>query len=167
MTKLSKAFDIIVRKAGGLAVSHFKKSFTDGGFTDASLKPWDKPKRTFAKRDSPAKTRGILIKSGLLRRSVRVTKQSGLSIYIGSDVPYTQVHNEGGEVSIPAHEKVLNFSKKGNKTRFAKAKKAQFSQKVSIKARSFKMPQRQFIGESKALETQILKMIEKEILSIF
>ncbi len=166
MTKLSTTFDRIVRSAGTMAVNHFAKSFRNGGFINRSLEPWAKPKRTFAKKDTAAKTRGILIKSGLLRKSIRVTRQSGLSIWVGSDVKYAQIHNEGGQVKIPERSQVLNFATKKGKTRFSKEKNAKFSQKVTMKERSFTMPKRQFMGESTQLENQILKMIEKEILSI-
>jgi phage gpG-like protein len=80
----------MVEAAGVLAVNHFTKSFSDGGFTDESLERW-KPR----KRSERGKSRAILVKSGRLRRSLRSRRLGNLAVKIMTDVPYARVHNNG------------------------------------------------------------------------
>jgi phage gpG-like protein len=97
MTRFSTAFTKIRNQAGVLAVNHFKQSFIKGGFTDNGFEAWKIPKRKKGKNAEKTRkgTRATLVKSGTLKRSIRVTKTSGFDIAIGSDLPYAQVHNEG------------------------------------------------------------------------
>lgn len=69
--------------------------------------------------------RGLLIKSGALRKSIRLSRVTSNSITISSNVPYSKYHNEG----IPG-----------------------------------RLPQRQFIGSSKALNRRLQRMIRAKIL---
>lgn len=80
----------LVESAGVLAVNHFTKSFSDGGFTDESLQRWQPRKR--AER---GKSRAILVKSGRLRRSLRSRRLGNLAVKIMTDVPYASIHNNG------------------------------------------------------------------------
>jgi phage gpG-like protein len=72
----------------------FTQSFDKQGFTDKSLEPW-------AKRKKPKKTdegRAILVQSGRLRRAV-ANSARGVSfdkIDFIVDVPYAEIHNDGG-----------------------------------------------------------------------
>jgi phage gpG-like protein len=80
----------LVEASGVIAVNHFTKSFSDGGFTDESLERW-KPR----KRAERGKSRAVLVKSGRLRRSLRSRRLGNLAIKIMTDVPYARVHNNG------------------------------------------------------------------------
>jgi phage gpG-like protein len=80
----------IVEAAGVIAVNHFTKSFSNGGFTDESLERW-KPR----KRAERGKSRAVLVKSGRLRRSLRSRRLGNLAVKIMTDVPYARVHNNG------------------------------------------------------------------------
>lgn len=71
------------------ATNHFTKSFANQGFTDETLSKWPRRKSL---RDIG---RGILIKTGNLRRSIRVISRTFRSVTIGSDLPYAQTHNDG------------------------------------------------------------------------
>ena len=73
------------------AKNHFTKSFADQGFTDKGLVKWQ-PRKSRSRDDG----RAILVKTGNLRRSIRVISRSINEVVIGSDLPYAQVHNEGG-----------------------------------------------------------------------
>jgi phage gpG-like protein len=89
-------------------------------FSDASLRvsPWA------AKRDgSPA----TLIKSGVLRQSIRITQIGGTTVTVGSDRIYAAIHQVGGTI-LPKSGKSLVF-KSGGVTFFAK--------KVTIPPRPF------------------------------
>jgi phage gpG-like protein len=67
--------------------------------------------------------RGLLVKSGRLRKSIRLNVD-GARIRIGTSTPYAKYHNEGTN----------------------------------------RIPQRKFIGRSKALERRLLRMIKAKIL---
>jgi phage gpG-like protein len=96
MTRFERALRKIRDQAGVLAVNHTKKAFRDQGFTDSSIEPWKNRKAPKGKNaNKKSSKRAILVKSGLLKRSVRVTRSTGTDIAIGSDLPYAQVHNEG------------------------------------------------------------------------
>lgn len=113
--------------------------------------------------------RKLLIKSGILWRSIRVINATPNRVTIGSDVAYASVHNNGGTISRKARQAVVTHKRyksgisKG-KTLFAKNnERASFSQKVNIGAYSYKMPQRQFLGNHPKLKQRLLKTIETEI----
>jgi phage gpG-like protein len=139
----------MVEAAGVLAVNHFTKSFSDGGFTDESWTPWKRRKIKDSRRGRQfswhrhagtdeeegkrfkvkevdvrsVKNRAILVKSGRLRRSLRSRRLGNLAVKIMTDVPYARRHNDG-----------LN-----------------------------KMPKRQFIGYSGKLNRQIIAFLDKNI----
>lgn len=71
MEKVASEIKDMVTIMGVYAINYYKQSFRDEGFTDDSLVRWQKRKR---KRDN--KGRGILTKSGRLRRSL-VAKKNG------------------------------------------------------------------------------------------
>lgn len=82
----------ISRKIGTIAVNHFKNSFRTGGFTDNSLSKWRPRKNNFEP------SRAVLVKSGDLRRSIRIKSNNGNRVVIGTTgVNYARVHNEGGK----------------------------------------------------------------------
>lgn len=117
------------------SLNHFLKGFQRGGYqTDESRGGW-KP------RKSTDSGRALLVKTGALRRDIDVQSISKDRIVIGTNrVPYAAVHNEGGDVPTryPRRRKALKFTI-GGRTIFAKSVKG------------FKMPKRQFIGESETL----------------
>jgi len=90
MQMAEKTIADMVDTMGIYAINHYKKSFTDGGFTDVSFKAWKQRKRS---RDNEG--RAILVKTGNLKRSLKYRKISKYSVRIESNVPYANVHNEG------------------------------------------------------------------------
>jgi phage gpG-like protein len=135
----------MVEAAGVLAVNHFTKSFSDGGFTDETFVPWKKRKRGIdtykrgRRGESGVKSlgidRGILIGkagAGRLSRSIRSRRFGSLSAKISTDVIYARIHNDG----------LMGKA-------FGKY--------------PFKMPKRQFIGYSGKLNRQIIAFIDKNI----
>jgi len=79
------------------ALNHFKGSFRNQGFTDRTIEKWPRRKRedkTFRRRGT---TRAILVRTGTLKRSLRVSERTLTSVTIASSTPgeYGQVHNEG------------------------------------------------------------------------
>jgi phage gpG-like protein len=88
--KLQKSLNNFVVEMGTEAKNHFVKSFRNQGFEDKSIVKWKHRKRL-----EQGKSRAILVKSGDLRRSIRVINKSYRSITLGSDLPYAQIHNDG------------------------------------------------------------------------
>ena len=162
----------IVDAAGVMAVNHFTKSFRDGGFTDEGLKRWQARKGEISGgiAKTRGRSRGILVKSGRLRRSLRSGRFGVLSVKIMTDVPYAKIHNDGGIINKGASESILNFNKKGRfqrqRTERQRAKTS-YAQKVSISAHTIKMPKRQFIGYSGKLNRSIIAFIDKKIKAQF
>jgi phage gpG-like protein len=77
-----------IRIMGIDARNHFVKNFEKQGFDDDSVHAWQKRKIT-------DEGRAILVKSGDLRRSIKVDKTSTDKVVISSDLPYARIHNEG------------------------------------------------------------------------
>jgi phage gpG-like protein len=86
----------VFETVGTEAVSHYKKSFRDEGFTNQNLKKWKEVKRRQNSRKSKtaAATRPILTGSGELADSIKWGRD-GRKVVIKSDKVYARVHNEG------------------------------------------------------------------------
>ena len=142
--QLQKALKKFVPVMGNEAVKHFKKSFKDGGFTDNTLERWKPRKRS----DRSRRSRAILVKSGDLKRSIRVNKRTFNSVTIGSKTAgdYGEVHNDGlrGVQNVGSHTR---RTKKG-------------VQKVKAFSRNVNLPKRQFIGDSKQLTKQVKNKVK-------
>lgn len=95
--KAKAAIALTMRDGSIEAKNHFLKSFTDGGFTDASLQKWA-PRARETKR---TKGKGVLIHTGALRRSIRVQVFDATHFVVVSDMglpsgkDYAPVHNYG------------------------------------------------------------------------
>ena len=163
------------------AVNYYKKSFRDGGFTDESLRRW-KPRKGeitggIAKVSKKSKgSRAILVKSGELRRSIRVVRKNLKSVTIGSDLPYAQIHNDGGVVYKKAHKRTATRTVRirgsggfvnGVFTK-GRAKKMEIQGvRHNVGSSSFKMPKRQFVGVSKQLSNKLMSKLDIRIKKIF
>lgn len=166
--KLKPELSKIVDLMGVEAKNHFTNSFREQGFTDETLSLW-KPR----KRSERGKSRAILVKSGRLRRSLRSSKRGSFSVVISTDVPYAQLHNDGGIINkrertanIMYRELYTNLETGKTVKRFAKKKgknKATHSMSVNIGAHTIKMPKRQFIGYSGKLNRKIISKFDQRI----
>ena len=140
----------LVDEAGITALRFSKQRFRQKNWVDKGMpENWEKRKR---------KARGsILVRSGRLKRSIRVISKGRFYVQIGTDVPYAKIHNEGGRIS------------KTVKVRSHTRKRSGRDGSGSIKVRSHQrkmnttIPQRQFIGSSKALADKIEKKLKKKI----
>ncbi|QTV06043.1 phage virion morphogenesis protein [Faecalibacter bovis] len=130
------------------AVNFSKERFVAKNWLDRSPNRWQPRKK---------ESRGSLMaKTGRLKRSVRKLKTTRNSVTIGTDVPYAQIHNEGGSinnrVNVQAHSRV----RKGRAERV----------KAHTRQMNIRMPKRQFIGESAILLRRIERMLDKQIKEI-
>jgi phage gpG-like protein len=123
------------------ALSFYKNSFKNQGFTDVALQPW-KPLKRARVREKGKRGRQsskILVKSGRLRDSLKVRMRSNKEeavITIFSKVKYANIHNEG--------LMGLAFGK-----------------------HPFRMPKRQFVGYSTILDKRLTNIFRKKINTIF
>lgn len=150
-----------VSEFGTIAVNFSKERFVKKNWVNTSTEAWTPRKR---------KARGsLLVQTARLKRSIRKISSGDGYVIIGSDVPYAKIHNEGGTISktvtVKAHSRKRTTragpeKRKKDGTKDKRYKKAATSSGISqIKAHTRKMkltiPKRQFMGESKELETKI------------
>lgn len=145
---------------GTEAVNFFKSSFDRQGFVeDRKIAKW-KPRLPGFK----ARTGGAtLVKTGRLKRSIRITYKSPGLVKVGTDVVYARIHNEGGVISQTLSAKQVKyfwylFKSTGNETYKAIA----LAKRVTIH-----IPKRQFIGRSKFLDDRIGMILQRELLKVF
>lgn len=99
--RLQKSLNNFVVEMGTDAKNHFVRSFRNQGFEDASIEKWQPRKGEIMSsgiakvRKKDKSSRAILVKTGDLRRSIKVLNKSYRSITLGSDLPYAQIHNDG------------------------------------------------------------------------
>jgi phage gpG-like protein len=123
----------VFETVGDEAVSHYKKSFRDEGFTDRSLKKWKEVKRRINPRNPEAASAGRPIltgRSGELGSSIKWDKGAGRKVVISSDKVYAQVHNEGLQAG---------------------------------RGKGFKMPKRQIVGKSAEMTKKINTEVTKNL----
>lgn len=90
LRKVESATNDFIRIMAVEAKNHFTNSFTDQGFTDKKLDKWEQ------RKDDDEPGRAILIKTGDLRKSIKVDRTAD-GVEISSDLQYAAIHNNGGE----------------------------------------------------------------------
>ena len=160
---------------GHLAAQFFKQSFKQQGQIDGGLKPWKK--RSF---EWQGKSRAILVQRGRLRNNIRSGRRRMNSAAVVSDLPYSLIHNEGGQ--IPITPKMRRFfwamykeSTKGlTKTKKGTIGKSKHNQKIMANAqiwrnlaltkkKHFNVPARPFMYHSADLNAKLDRYIDKFI----
>jgi len=141
------------RIVGNEAVVFSKGNWRKQGFQDVSVQPW-KRRNPKAERNSG---RAILIDTGRLRRSIRITGIFGSQVHIGSDVPYARIHNDGGRVT--STQRVREHTRRTKKS----------TTRVSAHQRrvNFYMPRRRYIGNSVELHRRINQKVKLRLLKVF
>lgn len=157
LDQLTKVYPRLPKMAGVVAVNFSKERFRSQNWLDNSTEPWQSRKRQIKGK------RGVLIRSGRLKRSIRLVRTTPNSVTIGSDVPYAQVHNEGGRVNatqnVSAHKRKAHSRRRKGRRESVKAHQVRtHSRKVN-----FIMPQRQFLGTSTVLDRQIEQTLTNEL----
>lgn len=180
--------DRLPRKVGIVAVNHFKQNFRDAGWRDDGLHPW-KPTHRQKEGGPDAKYTPLTSRRDHLMRSIQYSSQPG-QVTITNPVPYAAIHNNGGTLnthpSVTKRMRRFAWAKvyalagvkgKGKLPKQLPATAAKWralaltkKSKLSITAR---IPQRQFMGDSRELKQKIntiindsIKRIENGILNI-
>lgn len=158
-----KEIEGMTSAAAIIAQNHFTMSFRNQGFTDEVITKW----RARKKADTG---RAILVKTGALRRSIRVRPQGMFRAVIYSNLPYAQIQNDGGVINKKGGSAILSFNKAGRFQRQRTARQragTSFQQKVNIGAHGITIPARPFIGDSSALNRKIIAKFQSRIDKIF
>ncbi len=153
INKLNRAVQVSKRlpgRAAVVAVNFSKERFIRKNWVESSRESW-KPSRSRRGRGS------TLVRSGRLKRSIRKVRVTQNYVIIGSDVPYAQIHNEGGSIN-----KTVTVGKHQRRN-----SRGRNSGNITVKAHKRRMsttiPKRQFIGESAVLARRIERMMAAEI----
>ena len=92
------------KKVSDESRSFFMKSFAQGAFTDESLQKWPEVDRRTAGTNAykypkgkglSRRTKPIMVRTGRLRNSIRITQLSFNRSVIATDVPYANYLNQG------------------------------------------------------------------------
>lgn len=179
--------------AGRMAKDHFQDNFRQGGFVDGGLHPWRKANRLSTRRKDAAGRYGTLL-SGRNHLFSSIKYMPGeYRVRVANELVYAPVHNWGGEVHPTVTPQMRRFAWAKYYQASGKAKKAATGKKKGKKGRSngnsgtqentetlrwkrlaltkkkklrIKIPQRQFIGESRELSEKIDQKMENEIRNI-
>jgi phage gpG-like protein len=151
------------RMLGTEIVRYSNQRFTEQGWDG---KPWKDRKNPLSKKNGG---RAILIKSGRLRRGIRMTSVSFTSVTVGVNLPYAAAHNNGfkGIENVRAHQRKIKYKSQftdlsntdGTGKRGKKRVRTQVYQTdVKAHSRNMRMPQRQFLGDSPYLRRNLLRI---------
>ncbi|CAA0144765.1 conserved hypothetical protein [Tenacibaculum maritimum] len=152
----------MTKQMGIIAVNFSKERFRDKNWLGRNREKWPDRKR---------KGRGSLMNnSGRLKRSIRKISEGNYYVFIGSDIPYAQINNEGGiinkTVSVRSHTRKLNTrtrrTTRGN-GRSRKPLKTIAQVKSHNRRMNLRIAKRQFMGNSEILTRRIEKHLYKEI----
>ena len=160
--KNSRTFDLLEKdykafrrrlpnKLAITAVNFFKRNFRVGGFVDKPFQKW--------KKSTYPGSRTTMVKSGNTRRDIKKLKvtQNQIVVGIGKHNHYAEIHNEGGKTPITPKMRRFFWAK------FKETGKEYWKFLAITKKTHLDIPQRKFIGDSKALEVTAERMIIKEL----
>jgi phage gpG-like protein len=166
LANLQRARTVMVKRMGALALYFIEENFEKQGFQGETFEPWAK------RLDPKDQTRPILTGkgSGLLKRSPHISYSDAQKAIITSSLPYSRIHNEGGDINHPSRDVILNFDQTPANARWRLGKVRTINQQRQIKtirratigAHTTHMPPRQYMGSSPVLTQRIREMILKE-----
>lgn len=161
-----------------VAQNFFVDSFQRQGWYDGlTLTRWQPRAGESWRRKKKGRrgNRGILIKTGRLRRSIKIRSARFQRIVIATDARYAAIHNFGfdGYITVRSHTRHRfmrqseEYTTKTGKqhTRQKKVVKSSFT--VRQHTRKMSMPQRQFMGHSPMLDRKLNKVIERQMEYLF
>jgi len=154
-------------------VDHYHENFLKGGYVDETLKQWVPAKRIGQNKSANSQYGTLLSARKELYNSITDLPSKSL-VKISSDKPYSRIHNEGGEISqnINITPKMRKFAwamhyqeTGGDKKADSKWKGMALTKKQTI-SRTIRIPKRQFMGTSIALNQKILERATKDFKQI-
>ena len=162
---LGKLYEKFPKMAAIEAEYFSKERFVQKNWVDRSRVAWKKRKNN-NRGGSLMVGKG----SGRLKKSIRKLSYTRNSVTIGTDVPYAQIHNDGGTINKTVRVKshTRKVTKRARSERTGRVLKKRVSNgTTTVKAHTRKMnttyPQRQFLGESALLMRRIERLTQREI----
>ncbi|WP_313253158.1 phage virion morphogenesis protein [Empedobacter sp.] len=140
---LAQTFRILPPILGEEAVNFSLNSFDQEAWSGESQQVWNKRKNP-TKWGKPDETgRALLVKTGQLKRSIRITRITNNVVYIGAggaDTPYARTHNFGFRGKVDQNVRAFTRKMKNGKTQQVKEHQRTIHQNI---------PKRQYIGGDK------------------
>lgn len=175
---------------GRIATDHYKDNFRKGGFVNDGVHPWQVSKRRLSGDKRASANNGTLLSSrNHLFNSIKYIPGDG-RVVVSNSLVYAPIHNWGGTVSPTVTPKMRRFAwymyyktsgrktkgdtgkkkgKQGGSSKASVSPQAAFWRNLALTKKtklSIRMPQRQFIGESRELDQKIYERIMNEISNI-
>lgn len=140
-------------------VNFVMSNFEKQGFTDSGFKAWEK------RKNNADPGRAVLVKSGALMDSVKITESNPERVVLSASAKHAQIHNEGGTINIPVTDKMRKYfwfmykrTEEGKWKGMALTKKSHFNVKI---------PKRQYMGDSISFNKNIENLFFKAIVERF
>ncbi len=159
--RMQLAIAVLPTRLGNEAVRWSKERFRQQGWKGNSNQPWKK------RKGNTDPSRATLVKSGALKRSVRMIGVTKYTSIIGTDSPCARAHNEGaqGTVRVRAHDR-RTYSRgteknKGRNTPMTRRQPGTTT--VKAHTRKVNIPQRRFLGESPDLTRRLKKEVHETL----
>ena len=154
-------------KIGAIGKKFFQDNFRKGGFQDYGLHPWQRTHRQRYAKGAAAQYKPLMSGRQNLYGSIAYTPATA-RVAIGTDVPYAEIHNEGGDIVVTPRMKRFFWAKyreANGGTWKRKTTEADFWKALALKpvGSTLHIPKRQFIGESRELNDKIQQTIEDTI----
>lgn len=119
---------------------------------------------TIKQKNRQNKISKILQRDGDLRRSI-IYQATDQGVEIGTNRQYAPIHQFGGTIQRKGGKRSLNFkvNTKTGRSRFARAKQANFQQDVDVRPYTIAIPKREYLGISTEDETAIVQIVEDNL----
>lgn len=154
LKELERKLESLPELAAVLAADLFDRNFETQSFFGQA---WAPSKYVERENIKAGKNRNILQKTGALRKSIYYDiDKSSITFY--SNVPYAQIHNEGGTIKHPGG---TAFYKKGNAVVWVSNSDAAGKDFPRTKAHDIAIPERRFIGDHEQLDNELAKLIDE------
>jgi phage gpG-like protein len=159
-------------KVGVMAQAHYQDNIrVRQGFLNDGVHKWPKTKRQLSGSKSAASNYGALQSSSMnLYNSIKHVP-SAYKVTVSSNLKYAAVHNWGGAVQPTVTPKMRKWAwAKHYEEAGADKKKDTMWKRLALTKKSrlnIRIPQRQFLGESRELNQQIQQKIDNEIRKIY
>ena len=150
-------------RLGATAVEYIHGNFRAQGYADKNIQKW-KPRK---QADKNPRQRALLVKTGRLRRDIRVRSITQKAVTVGTSLPYAAIHNEGGTINHPGG---TAFFMKDGQPVWVSNKKASSLEATRrrrfarTKPHRISMPQRQFMPTRRRGSHKLNSMLQRVII---
>ena len=155
--RLRKLAQTLPREVGEIVVNNTLDNFKNESLDGVK---WV-PRKDNSSDGERTGRRGLLIKTGQLRRSIRVIRVGNNSVVVGSEVPYAKVQNQGGVTHPAITEKSRNYFW----AMYAKTKNPKWKRMALTEQKSFtvNIPARPFLKVTPTLKKKIEVFVADKI----